>query len=204
MEILEDKDRLDYLKSRFTKQEAIYQIESIYGVPYKPESLLNAWQQLLYCERIAKSVTKILNERQQKEQQVNGVGLNGNVYGARKLKVDWELTQHKRDLICWLKKCTWKTPPPTIAEYLEEFFTGCNTIPGTWLKIAQLYPPRPIYRTLDEIVKRIDRGFFFPNNIAMYFNRIIKPRKKRIEIQRAIAARKQREQERKLGGEGHE
>lgn len=105
-----------------------------------------------------------------------------NVNGSYKRQVNFELTPSKQQIITNLYKCNYRTPPIKISKLLEELFKEWPSKEGHWLFIAQSYPPRPINRILNYLIKRHINGQDTIQNPAGYFTNLIKYRKKRKRI----------------------
>jgi hypothetical protein len=95
-----------------------------------------------------------------------------------KLTPKFALTQDRLSIIEELKTYNYKTPIYKISDSLERLFSGCNTRPGYWARIAEYHRPRSINNVLNYMVKQ--HGIWLSlQNPASYFTSQIKFRKKR-------------------------
>lgn len=161
------------------KIEIIKRIEN-YGARYNPNCFGgSAEDQLLACEAVAEA-TPIKEHHYQENERTNGnVSVNGMVNGSYKRRVNFELTQNKLQVIAKLKTCRYRNPPVEIAQLLDELFSGCETMPGWWLYVAQQWTPRVVNRVINKIIKIHNAGWKTIQNPAKYFSYLIKFRKKR-------------------------
>lgn len=121
------------------------------------------------------SIKQFLDEQESNETIVSG----NDIY---KRQANFELTESKNFIISKIKLCTYRTSPFIVAKLLDEFFADPNTKPNHWLNISQIYPPRRIYLTIRQMVKRQGGGWITIKNPAAYFTYLIKFRKKRKSI----------------------
>lgn len=168
-----------------TKEEVIRKIQS-YGAKYDlTNPNFDVFEQLLACEAIAESEAEAKKrsvyypeEKHNEEIKVN-VSVNGMVNDTYKRTVNFELTENKLNVILKLKSYTNRTAPIKVSELLDKFFSDSNTKPNHWLYIAQTWPPRRIYLTLKQMLKRQEDGWTTIKTPAAYFTYLIKYRKKR-------------------------
>lgn len=157
-------------RNRFNEQEAIRRIEQFYHAGYNPNwPDFDAYEQLLVCESLAESEAK---------EETNGNVLSIGVDTCKR-NVNLELTESKLEVISKLKDCNYKTPPIEVAQLLEAFFANPDTRPGYWLSVAQTWPPRRIYLSINQMFKRQSGGWTTIKNPAAYFNFLINRREKR-------------------------
>ena len=158
---------MNKLEHDFTKEEAINQIEQVYQASYGSHLNLTVWEQLEICESLAETEERTNEYAFVKEDDTS------------KRSVNLELIESKREVIAELKACDYKTPPSEIASLLEKFFDNPETKPGHWLSVAQQWPPRRIFLTINQMLKRQSGGWITIENPAAYFTFLVNKRKKR-------------------------
>lgn len=147
--------------------EVVKRIQNFGAVPDFENRDFDIYEQLLVCESIAET------------ENTGNAFVSGNANDTYKRSVKFEVTENKLLLIKRLKACTYKTPPLLIAELLDQIFGDPNTKENHWLYIAQAYPPRRIYLTINQMIKRQKGGWTTIKNPSAYFTHLIKFRKKR-------------------------
>ncbi|MCX6731078.1 MAG: hypothetical protein NTZ55_04465 [Candidatus Roizmanbacteria bacterium] len=164
----------------------IIQFVQWYGVRRGDDKTTARSNAILFLKKIL-SIT----DEQKKNVSVDSLELSNNKYintnvdvdvndnGGCKKTVNFELTQSKQRVIADLKKCNYRTSPKIIATLLENFFKVWPSFDGYWLSIAQKYPPRAIWRTIDDMVKTNQNGMCSIRNASAYFSSLIKYRKPR-------------------------
>lgn len=175
------QNREEEIRATVSKDEAIRLIEEVYHAHYDPENdAFDVYDQLLACESVAQS-NPVNNLYFKNNEKTDGnEGVSGVVNGGYRQKVDFELTADKLQVIEKLKKCNYTTSPKEVAQLLEEFFTEYQSKPGHWLYVTQNWPPRPIIRVLQQMIKLSSSGQKTIQSWARYFTYLIKFRKKRI------------------------
>lgn len=150
--------------------EIIRQIREVYHANYDFNSELTPLEQLEICESLGK-----VEEVKQKED----VGVNGNVNGTCKRRVNFILNSNKLGVIEEIKLCNYKTPIFVIVELLQELFEECETNPEHWAYIAENYSPRTINRVIHSMIKQYGINWEIMKNPAAFFTFLIKNRKKK-------------------------
>lgn len=171
--------RYERVVQTISYKEAINLIELKYKSKFDPFTNLDVWDQLLICESLQEStpINFITNESNTKT-NVNG-NVNGSVNDTRRRKVNFELSQSKLEVISKLKQCNYRTSPFEISGYLEIIFSDYSSQEGHWLYIAQTWPPRPINRVIDRMLKQQKKGLVTIKNPPAYFTNLLRYRKKR-------------------------
>lgn len=174
------RNRDEEVRATVPLDEAIRRIRR-YGGEYDPTTLsFDVYDQLLACESVDESTPIPENHRiEQNTKQNGGVYGNGGIDDTCRRKVNFELTPSKLSVLSQLKTCTYRTNPPVIAKLLETYFEGCGSDPDWWLYVAQRWPPRPIWRVIDQLIKLQTLGRMTIRNPAKYFSFLIKKRKER-------------------------
>lgn len=135
---------------------------------------------------------KIPHKALNKEEGLNGnVGVSGNVNHTYKRRANFESSKSKQPAIAGLKECNYRTSPKKIASLLEELFSSYDSKPGHWLYTAQHWPPRPINRVINYMIKRHQAGWDTIKNPAAYFTYLLKFREKRRCFRAINGSRKQ-------------
>lgn len=141
------------IRAEISIDEAILYIRTHGGIADSKSHSPDIYDQMLICEAATEAHPVI--ERHSIEHN-NPVGYevdDENANGGCRLQVNFELNAYRLNAISTLKTCTSKTPPIIIANLLAEIFGDEKTQEGWWLAVAQHYPPRPIYRVINELVK---------------------------------------------------
>lgn len=188
------RSREDQVRSTFTVNEAIQQIEKLGGVYDPTNKSFDVYDQLLACEAVAEAtpVNSYLDTETKDNKESAFDYKNGN--DTYKRQVNFELTTSKLEAIEKLKQCDYKTPPPQIVPLLEVIFEGCETQSGWWLSVVQQWNPRTIVRVINQLLKVHSGGWKTIRNPAAYFTSIIKHRRKRKSIPIMSASKKQNQQ----------
>lgn len=156
------------------KEEIIRQIEHVYHASYDPDSNLTALDQLEICESLEET-----SQRERMQGVKENVVVNGNGNDTYKHIVNFELNEAQLKVINELRKCTYRTLPIFIAGLLNKLFPDPDTKPNHWLRVAQMYPPRRINLTINQMIKRQNGGWTTIERPAAYLTYLIKFRKKR-------------------------
>ncbi len=171
--------RDDEIRDTISKNEAIRRIKN-YGGEYDSENQnFDVYDQLLACESVAEAhaVQENQSTTMQSGTEKSGYG-NWRIDGGKQT-INFKLTPSRLQTLEKLKQCTHRTDPPVIAKLLESYFDGCDSDPSWWLHVAQRWPPRPIYRVIDRLVKLQTSGRMSIRNPAKYFTFLIKKRRSR-------------------------
>ncbi len=160
-------------QDNLTKEQAIYQLEHVYGGKYLEDSPLDLSDQLF--------IAKTVGEGDQEYDRLHGGNassvLNGS--GTYKREIKSFLTESKLKVITLLNTYTHRTPYYQIALALEELFQECDSKEGHWTYIAEHYAPRAIIRVLNQMSKKYGPGWMGLNSPAAYFTQSLKFRKTR-------------------------
>lgn len=122
--------------------------------------------------------------------------LKGSVNGVPKLNTKSSEKLAKLNAISLLTRCTYKTSPREVANYLEVIFSSCGSKDGHWLFIAQHHTPKTICAVLREIIRKHQRSEITILNAGKFFTSIIKKKIKR-KLFRKIEEEKRKEKEAK-------
>ncbi len=182
------RNREDEVRTTVSKEEAISRIEKLRGVYDSTNTGFDVYDQLLACESIAESTPVISPPIKETERTDENVVAYEDGNGGYKQQVNFELTPNKLEAISKLKKLTYRTPPPEIANLLEIIFEGCDTFSGWWLTVAQQWNPRAISRVLIQLTKLHSGGWRTFKNPAAYFTSLIQKRKRRRSIRVSMMA----------------
>ncbi len=180
-------------QNHLTKEEAIRRITEVYHSGYSLDDPdFDIYDQLLACEAVAEAQEEqrkngeyFSKEHNKPEDNVDAFVDDNNTY---KRKVNFELTESKLQIIKELQECTYRTLPIEVSKLLEEFFFDPNTKPNHWLNIAQMYPPKRIYQTIAQMIKRQSGGWISIETPAAYFTFLIKFRAKRKSLKPPIVS----------------
>lgn len=166
------------VRATISKEEAIRLIKEVYQANYDPDNPnFDIYDQLLACEAVAKA--NPIKQDYYKERENENVSVKWNGSDSSKRRVNFELTKSKLQVINELKTLNYRTPPIKIAQLLEELFREWNSQSTHWTYIAQQWPPRPINRVIQRMIKLHSSGRMTFKNPAAYFTHLIKFRKKR-------------------------
>lgn len=173
------RNREKEVRASVSVENAIRRIEK-YGAAYdQSHTSLDVYDQLLICEAVAESTRIVPHPANETGTKDGNVLVYENGDDGSKRVANFVLTPNKLEAISKLRKLDFKIPPPEIEGLLETIFEGCNTKPGWWLTVAQLWNPRAINRVVVQLIKLHSEGWKTFKNPAAYFTFLIKFRKKR-------------------------
>lgn len=173
----DNQTRENIIRSEFTKEETIRQIQEVYHARYDPINVvLDAWDQLLSCEAVAEATS--INEKTNESKSLVFRG-SESVSGACYSEVNSELILSYSEAIQELKLCkSDETPPIKVAAIIEKAL-GLSRKEGHWLHLSQRWNPRQIVWVLTEIYKEIQTGRMSPEKAPDCFTFRLKKRARR-------------------------